>query len=41
MVMFCRSVNVKDKLSGKIKFHEGLDKMVNLFRDWGFYENQN
>jgi|TARA_R100000654_G_scaffold52318_1_gene78465 hypothetical protein len=36
-----RSMNVRDKLSGMRKFHEGVDKMVKLFSDWGFYENQN
>ena len=29
---------VKDKLSGTMKFHEGVDQMVKLFRDWGFYK---
>ena len=36
-----RSMNVRDKLSGMRKFHEGVDKMVKLFSDWGFYENHN
>ena len=36
-----RSMHVTDKLSGMRKFHEGVDKMVKLFSDWGFYENQN
>tara|TARA_R100000149_G_C5867943_1_gene132371 strand:+ start:431 stop:721 length:291 start_codon:yes stop_codon:yes gene_type:complete len=36
-----RSMNVRDKLSGMRKYHEAIDKMVKLFSDWGFYENQN
>ena len=36
-----RSIYVKDNLSGNRKFYEGVDKMIKLFSDWGFYENQN
>ena len=36
-----RSMNVRDKLSGMRKYHEAIDKIVKLFSDWGFYENQN
>ena len=36
-----RKMPVKDKLSGTVKFHEGIDQMIKLFRDWGFYENSN
>ena len=36
-----REMNVLDKLSGMRKFHEGVDVLVKLFSDWGFYENRN
>jgi len=36
-----REMNVLDKLSGMRKFHEGVDVIVKLFSDWGFYENRN
>ena len=36
-----RQLSVKDRLSGTVKFHEGVDKMLRLFRDWGFYEQHN
>jgi len=36
-----RDMNVLDKLSGMRKFHEGVDVIVKLFSDWGFYENRN
>ena len=33
-----RKFKCKDNLSGSIKFHEGLDKVLGLFRDWNFYD---
>ena len=33
-----RKLKCKDNLSGSIKFHEGLDKVLGLFRDWKFYD---
>ena len=36
-----RSVSVNDNISGKRKFYEGVDKMIKLFSDWGYYENSN
>ena len=33
-----RKFKCKDNLSGSIKFHEGLDKVLGLFRDWKFYD---
>ena len=33
-----RKLKCKDNLSGSIKFHECLDRVLGLFRDWKFYE---
>ncbi len=33
-----RKFKCKDNLGGSIKFHEGLDKLLGLFRDWKFYD---
>ena len=36
-----RTISVKDNISGNRKFYEGVDKMIKLFSDWGYYENSN
>ena len=33
-----RKLKCKDNLSGSIKFHECLDRVLGLFRDWKFYD---
>ena len=36
-----RTISVKDNISGNRKYYEGVDKMIKLFSDWGYYENSN